>query len=147
MSKMLLQRKAEGACYLYHSCGGGTDLRMKRADVLLGAAVLLAGILWLCARSFLCRDGIYAVVELDGQPYGSYALTEDQEIDIGPGNHISIEDGTVRMTDASCPDHLCIRQGRISANGAMITCLPNRVTVQVRSDVREGEEVPDAIVY
>lgn len=120
---------------------------MKKADVLLGAAVLLVCVIWLCARTFWGKEGAYAVVEIDGQPYGTYALSEDREIDIGSGNHISIRGGAVRMTDANCPDHICIRQGKISTDGAMITCLPNRVTVQVRADAGPGEDTPDVIVY
>ena len=120
---------------------------MKRADVILGVAVLLICAAWICVRTFWGREGAYAVVELDGQPYGRYALDEDQEIDIGPGNHISIRNGAVRMTDADCPDHICIRQGRISRDGAMITCLPNRVTVQILADGKTEEDAPDVIVY
>ena len=120
---------------------------MKKADVLLGAAVLLACVLWLGVRFAAKRDGAYAQVELDGQLYGRYALDEDQEIDIGTGNHIVIEDGSVRMTAASCPDQICIRQGRISADGAMIVCMPNRVTVQVTGSGSEKESAPDAIAY
>lgn len=120
---------------------------MKKADALLGAAVLLVCVIWLCARTFLGKEGAYAVVEIDGQPYGTYALSEDREIDIGSGNHLSIRNGAVRMTDADCPDHICIRQGKISTDGAMITCLPNRVTVQVRADAGPAEDTPDVIAY
>ena len=120
---------------------------MKKADVLLGVAVLFVCVIWLCARTFWSREGAYAVVKIDGQSYGTYALSEDREIDIGSGNHISIKGGAVRMTDADCPDHICIRQGKISTDGAMITCLPNRVTVQVRAEAGSGEDTPDVIVY
>lgn len=120
---------------------------MKKADVVLGVAVLVFCAVWLGIRLASQREGAYALVKLDGQVYGRYALDEDQEIDIGSGNHIAIEDGTVRMADADCPDRICVRQGRISAEGALITCMPNRVTVQVQGSAGEDEGAPDAIAY
>ncbi len=93
------------------------------------------------------RDGTCVLVRQNGKLLGSYDLDEDQEIDIGSGNHISIESGSVRMTSADCPDQICIRQGKISTEGAMITCLPNRVTVQVMGDDAAGETGLDAIAY
>lgn len=123
------------------------NLSMKRADMILGAAVLLLCAVWLGARALRSRDGACVIAKLDGQPYGSYDLAKDQEIDIGPGNHISIQNGTVRMTYANCPDHICVHQGRISTDGAMITCLPNRVTVQVKADAKSDGNAPDVIAY
>lgn len=117
---------------------------MKRADVILGVSALLICALWLGGRTVLKKDGVYVIVEQNGELYGRYALEEDQEIDIGSGNHISIRDGTVRMTSADCPDHICIRQGRISAEGAAIICLPNRVTVQVAGNGTQDLTTPDA---
>lgn len=39
--------------------------------------------------------------------------------------------GAVRVADAVCPDHTCIRTGWVRASGSAIVCLPNRVTVRV----------------
>ena len=36
------------------------------------------------------------------------------------------------VQEASCPDHLCIRQGKISREGEMIVCLPNRMIAEVK---------------
>jgi hypothetical protein len=33
------------------------------------------------------------------------------------------------MTEASCPDQLCIYQGAIDDNGGTIICLPNAVII------------------
>ncbi len=120
---------------------------MKKADVILGAVVLLLCVLWLGGRHVLKRDGAYVVVKRDGQLYGRYALDEEQEIAVGTGNRIVIEDGTARMADADCPDQICVRQGRISSDGAVITCMPNRVTVQITGSAGEDADAPDAIAY
>lgn len=120
---------------------------MKRADVILGMIVLLVCAAWLGGRALLKKDGAYVEVRQDGKLFGRYALKEEQEIDIGSGNRVSIRDGAAQMIFADCPDQICIRQGRIFAAGAMITCLPNRVTVQVLGGGSADAEKPDAIAY
>lgn len=117
---------------------------MKKADMILGVIVILVSLSLFLIRSLFQGAGAYIEVRIDGEYYGTYALDEDQEIAVGSGNTVVIEDGRARMTEADCPDHLCVRQGRISRDGEMIVCLPNRVTVQV-CDEQSEEIVPDAI--
>jgi hypothetical protein len=63
-----------------------------------------------------------------------------QEVDIVidgvTTNVLVIEDGKADMTDADCPDRLCVHQRAISRNNETIVCLPNKVVVQVTG----GEE-------
>ena len=40
------------------------------------------------------------------------------------------------MTSADCPDHLCVKQKAISKEGESIICLPNKVVVTVKSDMK-----------
>ena len=54
-----------------------------------------------------------------------------------------IKDGYVTMTEADCPDHLCMKQKRISKTGGTIVCLPNRVVLEIVS--RESSEGPDVV--
>lgn len=119
---------------------------MKRADLILGVSVIAVCVVLFLARAFFREEGASVVVEVEGEAFGTYALDQDQEIDIGDGNHIQIENGTVRMTYANCPDHLCVNQGKIKADGEMIVCLPNRVVVQVSDENAEvSDDVPDLI--
>ena len=50
-----------------------------------------------------------------------------------------IENGTARMTEASCPDHVCIDMGVIRYTGQSIVCLPNRLVVTVRGVAGEAD--------
>ena len=109
---------------------------MKKADWILGAAVLAVCAVLFGARLFLQKNGGSVTVELNGSPIGTYALQENREIAVGEGNCVRIENGAAYMAEADCPDHLCMKQGKIRRTGEMIVCLPNRVTVQVN----EGEE-------
>jgi hypothetical protein len=44
---------------------------------------------------------------------------------------VRIADGAVAVTEADCPDHTCVRTGRISAPGSVIACVPNGVIVRI----------------
>lgn len=37
------------------------------------------------------------------------------------------------MISATCPDHLCIKQGAINKKGQSIICLPHKLIVEVVS--------------
>lgn len=61
------------------------------------------------------------------------------EIKNGDGdvtNTLVIKGGVADMTSADCPDHLCVKQKAISKEGESIICLPNKVVVTVKSDMK-----------
>lgn len=72
------------------------------------------------------------VVKIDGNDVATYPLNEDATYTLNGGTNIlTIKDGFAYLTDANCPDHLCVKQGKISKTGQVITCLPNKLTVTV----------------
>ena len=84
-------------------------------------------------------QGAYVVVMVRNEEVARYSMAINGIYDIydNNGNNakintIEIKDGRVRMLEASCPNHLCIRQGWIKFEGQSIVCLPNKVTVIVR---------------
>jgi hypothetical protein len=38
------------------------------------------------------------------------------------------------MTEADCPDKLCVQEKAVSKNGETIVCLPHRVVVEITSE-------------
>ncbi len=58
------------------------------------------------------------------------------------GNTICIESDGVSMTEADCPDKLCVRQGKIKS-GAII-CLPNKVSVEFKKKHGDVDAVAGA---
>lgn len=120
----------------------GKNRQKLRGEVLLAGAVFLAALFFGLVWHLLHREpGAWAVVEVEGRETARYPLEEDCTIAIegydGGRNMLVIEDGCVHVTDASCPDKLCEKQGQISANGETIVCLPNRVVITVQGG--EGE--------
>ena len=108
---------------------------MRKNDIILAAAlIVIAALIWLfiyMARS----EGAYVTVTVNGEVFGQYPLDTDAEIRIGDGesyNLFIIKDGSAEIAEASCPDKLCVNQGKISFDGQSIICLPNKVVVEVR---------------
>lgn len=109
-------------------------VKKHRADLLLILALLLlAGAAWLY-MSLTREHGGEAVVTIDGEERARLPLGEDGqwtfESDRGE-NTLVIENGEAYISSASCPDHICVRQGRISFDGETIVCLPNRLVVTI----------------
>lgn len=106
---------------------------IKKRDVILIASILVIAIVLFVAMELTRQEGAFVLVRVDGQEVGRYALSEDGTYALNGGtNVLRIEDGTAYMTEADCPDKLCVHQGRISKSGQVITCLPNKLTVTVR---------------
>ena len=113
---------------------------MKKRDFILIGAILALILIVSGIIFFTKKDGDYVVVKVDGKEVARYSLSEDREnIPLNGGTNIlCIKDGKAYLTDADCPDHLCVNQGKIDQSGETITCLPNRLTVTVR---RFGRQV------
>ncbi len=115
---------------------------MKKKDIfLVGGILILALLCWLVPKGLRLVDGNKETelkTTVAGEVYGTYSLEKNQVIKIQDTNVCEIKDGKVKMTEASCPDHVCIRQGTIDAPGETVVCLPNKVVLEIVS--KDGEE-------
>ncbi|MCD8010985.1 MAG: NusG domain II-containing protein [Lachnospiraceae bacterium] len=113
---------------------------IKKADLILIGVILAAALLVLGLLTLTRQTGSFVVVRVDGTEVARYSLTEDRTETIegvnGGTNVLVIENSTATMTDADCPDQLCVHQGSIRYDGETIVCLPHRVVVEIEG----GEE-------
>lgn len=121
---------------------------LKKRDIILIISLLLVGIITLVIWHFLySAKGNMVKVEQRGNVLGTYSLDKDAKIPIEykgeEVNYLIIEDGYCYMKEAKCPDHLCIKQGKINKVGQTIVCLPNQLFVSV---VGEDKSEYDSIV-
>lgn len=102
---------------------------------LIGILLAFALLIWFGMGLLGNKEGVYAVVTVDGSFYGKYSLDTPQEIPITIGetvtNTLEIKDGEADMIYADCPDQLCVHQSSISGARESIICLPNKVVVTV----------------
>lgn len=112
---------------------------LKKGDILLIAAViLLSAILFLCLYVFNHNEGSFVRIEADGIVEAELPLNEDAIYNIekagGITNVVVIKDGYVSVSEADCPDKICVNHKKINKTGESIICLPNKVIVTVESN-------------
>ena len=68
----------------------------------------------------------------DGKVLHTVDLHTDREIRIdsptGGHNIVTVKDGAIAVTEATCPDHYCMHRG-FCTGGTQIVCLPNRLVI------------------
>lgn len=109
---------------------------LKRQDLILAAVLLVLAAVLGGEYYFTHRTpAVRAEVTVDGEVVETLDLSKDQEITIhgagGGTNHLIIKDGEIWCSEASCPDLVCVHQGKQSLDGSLIVCLPNRMIVQI----------------
>ena len=113
-----------------------TEKKKYRRDLILVGIVLLAAVLmFFLVRGRQERDtgsGAVAVVTVDGEEIGRYPLKKNGTFSLNDGSNILVvENGEAWVSEANCPDKVCMGMGKISRNGEFIACLPNRLIVVV----------------
>ena len=116
----------------------------KRDIILIILVIVIAAVFYLAHEWQSNADNGQITVTVNGEIQGIYPLDQDQTIQINQGTNIlEIKDGEANMTEADCPDKLCVHQRAISKYHESIICLPNKVVVEVTEG---GEREFDAIV-
>ena len=116
---------------------------MKKTDFILIAAVLLVAGAVALSLHFFGERGDCVRVEVDGKAYTVLALTQDTSLEIKTErgtNFLVIKDGRAYVSEADCPDKICVRHSPISEKGETIICVPHRVVITIT-----GESKADAV--
>lgn len=120
--------------------------KIKRDIMLIATLIIVCAAVFLIINFVVKKDGITAVVKVDGNIVYMLPLDKNASVTVegyqGGSNTVVIENGTVYMKDADCPDKLCEKTGKISKNGETIVCLPHRVVVEIQG----GEGNVDSLV-
>lgn len=121
---------------------------LKKADIILIIILLFIALAFNFVFLNLMGGGGEVVVFYNLGEYARAPLNEEAVIEVKSSNgtvinEIVIEGGGVHMSGSSCKDKVCINQGHISGTGQVITCLPNKVVVEI---VSGGKVEFDSIV-
>ena len=117
---------------------------IRKADIILAAVLIVVGLALSYAFFTGGETGQTVYITADGEEYAYYPLSEDRTVTIersGHINKITIKDGQVSMTFSDCSGQDCIQQGKISPTSQSITCLPNRIVIEIRGDSSEYDAV------
>ena len=115
---------------------------MKKHDFILIGVILTAAILLFAVLHFAVTDGDFVRVEVNSKTVKTLPLNEDTEYLIkteNGTNKLVIKDGKANVTEADCPDKICVRHPAISKKGESIICLPHKVVISVTDSENNAE--------
>lgn len=113
--------------------------------IVMILAASVGAIIW---QHHAKKDAVIAEVYVKGELVRTIDLSEvtapetfTVEGAIGQ-NTIRVEPGRICVTEADCPDHVCIETGWLSSeHPSPIVCLPNKVVIQLRSDTENAPQI------
>ena len=128
---------------------------IKKGDIFL-LAIFVAAALLIAFSPFLQRRGssgkhsqpLVLKIRISGELYGTYDLNKNQSIQIQNqygSNTLSIQSGTVSMTESDCRNQICVQTGPIEAPGQMIVCLPHELIAEITASSDSVAPSYDAI--
>lgn len=106
-------------------------------DIILTASILIVAVALFIIITLFSKKGGYVTVVADGKTVGKYPLSINTVVEIRTENGYNllvIENMKAYIKEASCPDKLCLHQGKVSKDGQALVCLPNKTTIIVKSD-------------
>ena len=119
--------------------------RKIKNDVILAVVIVLIATAGLLLFIFNREQGSTVSVTVDGQQVASYPLSEDREVTIKTGNndeHINIlviKDGKASISEADCPDKICVESRAVSFVGETVVCLPHKLVIEITNQNADGE--------
>ena len=117
---------------------------MKTRTWIVILAIILAASIGLSIFTLMPgEDAVYAEISSYGKVTRVISLQTDQVFQIRSDsgfNTVTVKDGKIAVTEATCPDHYCMQRGYCSS-GTPIVCLPNRLVIRF-----VGEQPIDAVV-
>ena len=122
--------------------------KLKKDIILLLGIILAAFLLWLIPYLLNKDASAMVTVYQNGHEIGKYPLGKEQTISIPYGedgyNLLFISGGEASISDADCPDGLCVRQRAVDRTGESIICLPHKLVIQITAG---KERELDAFIY
>ena len=113
--------------------------KKRRADLIVIVSLLLLALVLYLVIGATRKAGGQVVVRVNGVETERHSLSADGTYPLNGGSNILvISGGEAWLSEANCPDLLCVRQGRIHYTGQSIICLPNRLSVTVEGGESNG---------
>ena len=124
-------------------------MTIKKKAIILMALILIIAIISvvvLIVMKNMAKSGAYAYIYQNNELIQVVDLTnvkEDYEFriesDEGGYNIIRVTtDGKIGVVEASCPDHVCMNTGFINNSLMPITCLPNKLIIEVKNEAQDA---------
>ena len=111
---------------------------MKKKDFILIFIILLIVVVSFGINHFTnAKSGKQIEIYVDNELYKTYDIDDEDKIKIESEegyNVVKIHNHGAQITEASCPDKVCIHEGFITKPSESIVCLPNKVHIKIITD-------------
>jgi len=115
-------------------------------EIISIVVIVAAVLIWIFISKNEMKTGFYALIHSEGKVTRiSLDINKTYTISSSEGmNVLTVENGYIYVSEADCPDKICINQGKINKTGETIICLPHELVVEI-----EGEDstVVDSKTY
>ncbi len=108
--------------------------------ILFTALACAVTVSFIVAEAFAFR-GSDVVIEVGGTPVQKLQIGIQDTVSIdGLNGPVTVEtrDGKVAVTNATCPNQICVRTGWRARVGEVIVCVPNHVVVRILGQREKG---------
>jgi hypothetical protein len=114
-------------------------LKKYKKEILLIVVILsISCVLLLINRILFAKPAGKVEISVDGKVIQTLDLTQDTDIVVegynGGTNRIVIKSGKLHVSEATCPDKICVHQGWVEHTGENIVCLPNHMIARIISE-------------
>lgn len=107
-----------------------------KQKILIGAAALIftIGVVWSLFALFSPKQSA-VVIKRDNEVLYTLDLSQEPDrrfvIPYGDSsNTIEIQNGSIRVCEAECPDKTCVHTGWLRSSAMPIVCLPNHLVIE-----------------
>ena len=119
-----------------NSSGKGVAELKNRTWALILGAVLVVSVSVSALFLFSTAASDRAEIWSDGECIEVVSLSQNRSFTVTTAygtNVITVQNGKIAVTEASCPDHYCMHRG-YADGGLPIVCLPNRLEIRFLQD-------------
>lgn len=129
-------------------------MKLTKGDKVLVIVLIMFSILFAYYMSTVNNnlEKKYVSIQINGKEIKTIDFSDDiigetyvLETEFGR-NVLQFGDEEVRIIEASCPDQLCVKQGKIGKVGQLLVCLPNRLVVEIKANDSEHDDI-DSFVF
>ncbi len=106
----------------------------SKSDIILFIIIIALGIMAMIFIKHNGKSGHKVQISIDGQLVEQLSINEETtyKVDTEQGeNIVIIENGQVQVSEADCPDKICVNHSPIKNVGEVIICLPHKLVVEV----------------
>ncbi|MDO4605342.1 MAG: NusG domain II-containing protein [Helcococcus sp.] len=129
-------------------------MKLTKGDKVLVIVLIIFSILFAYYMSTVNNnlEKKYVSIQINGKEIKTIDFSDDiigetyvLETEFGR-NVLQFGDEEVRIIEASCPDQLCVKQGKIGKVGQLLVCLPNRLVVEIKANDAINDDI-DSFVF